>query len=60
MKGKTTIQINQATMVEAIQQYFDKQLASAHTVKSVLKDKNVYSDAEGFVVEFCEVEEVQP
>lgn len=59
MKGKSVMQINQATMIEAMQQYFDKQLTTTHTVKSVIKDTNVYGSIDSFVVEFSEVEEVQ-
>jgi hypothetical protein len=35
MKGAITVKLNQATMVEAMQQYFDTQLAKPHMVKIV-------------------------
>lgn len=50
MIGNNTIKINQATMVEAVQGYFDMQM-KGHVVLSVKKDTQ-YSSSEGFEVEF--------
>lgn len=38
MKGRNTIQINQATMVEAIQHWLTREMRIAPTVLSVTKD----------------------
>ena len=58
MKGLTTIEINQATMVEAMQQYFDAQLKEPHVVKTVKKASSSssstggYAASDSFEVEF--------
>ena len=54
MKGQAVITINQATMLEAMQQYFDKQLATTHRVTEVKKDSNTYAAADSFIVSFSE------
>lgn len=55
MKGNNTLSINQATMIEAMQMYFDAQLAMKQTVLSVSKDTSNYSSADAFLVSFSEV-----
>lgn len=52
MRGNNTIKINQATMIEAVQGYFDLQM-KGHVVLSVKKDTQ-YSSSEGFEVEFTD------
>lgn len=59
MKGRLSIAMNQATMVDAMQQYFDKQLTAPHTVQNVKRDPSSYSEPEGFIVEFSETEPTQ-
>lgn len=56
MKGRNVITINQATMLEAMQRYFDEQLTAGHTVKRVSKDATVYSQEESFVIDFGDSE----
>jgi len=55
MKGNNTVTINQATMIEAMQLYFDAQLKTPHTVVDVKKNPNDYSGVEGFIVSFGEL-----
>lgn len=54
MKGQITIKLNQATMVEALQQYFDAQLKTSHAVKNVRKDSAASHGADTFEVELEE------
>lgn len=61
MKGVNVISINQATMVEAMQLYFDAQLATKQLVVSVKKDGTKYGSCDEFTVEFnADGEAVQP
>lgn len=56
MKGQATIKLNQATMVEALQQYFDAQFKTPHVVTSVRKDSAPSHGADTFEVELEEVQ----
>ncbi len=57
MKGSTTIKINQATMIEAVQMYLDAQLSNGHTVTSVkAMPSGAYADQGCFEIEFSERE----
>lgn len=52
MKGLTTITINQATMLTAIQQYMDTQLTTPHVVKNVKRSSNTtYSGGDEYEIE---------
>lgn len=43
MTGMNTIRLNSATMVEAMQQYFDKEFTKKVIVKSVEENKGSYA-----------------
>lgn len=51
MKGRNTIQINQATMVEAIQYWLKREMVTAPTVLSVTKDTRYTIGADIYNVE---------
>lgn len=52
MKGSTTITINQATMLTAMQQYMDTQFTTPHVVKNVKRTSNTtYSGGDEYEVE---------
>lgn len=60
MRGINTLFINQATMIEAMQLYFDQQLSTKQKVIGIELDKDtVYGQPSGFVVSFSD-EEVLP
>jgi hypothetical protein len=55
MKGNNTIDMNGATMIEAVQMYLDSQFTGKHTVKSVKAKTGGYNDV-GFEIEIVEIE----
>lgn len=54
MKGSTTLKINLATMIEAMQMYLDSQLVGKHTVTNVKPVANSYTPGNEFEVELGE------
>lgn len=57
MKGGNSLSINQSTIIEAMQMYFDAQLSTKQIVKSVKKDTSKYAGCDEFIVDFCDTEE---
>lgn len=59
MKGNNELRLNEATVVEALQEYLAKRYTPTPKVESISADSKIY-DGSWFIVKLSEVEAPKP